>query len=133
MKKLNVFISRITLSFTVAVVFSACFNLAGGSFVCDCRFILEMLGLALCFGLIDTLINRIEFHSKPVYICIEFSLMYTCFLVFALLGHWFGLTIENILLFSFVFLLFYILLHFYDYAGLQAKAREINGELGKRN
>ena len=133
MRKLNVFVSRAALSFTVVVVFSACFNLVGGNSQGNYQFILEMFGLAICLGLIDTLVSRIEFHSKLLYICFEFSLMYVCFLIFAFLGHWFGFVLKNLLLFSAAFLLFYLLLHFYDYVVLQAKAREINNKLGDRN
>ncbi len=133
MSKLNHFITRLALTFSVAVVFSACFNLVNGNSAGDYAFILELLGLALGLGLIDTLSGRIEFHSRLAYICFELLLMYSVFLAFAYLGSWFGFTFVNILLFSAVFLLFYLLLHLYDYAVLRAKAKEINSGLNKRN
>ncbi|MBC3798132.1 DUF3021 family protein [Acetobacterium tundrae] len=125
-------VSRATLSFTLAVVFSALYNLSTNHLQCDYLFLLEILGLIVCLELIDYVFNHISFNSRILYLCTEYALMYVCFLIFSFIGHWFSFTSTNLIFFSSIFVIFFDLLHFYSYCLLKTEANNINNHLLKK-
>lgn len=120
---------RATLSFTLAVIFSALYNLTTSHSHGDYLFFLELFGLIVCLEIIDYALGYIPFSSRIIYLFTEFGLMYICFLLFSLLGHWFGFTFIKVLFFSITFLAIFLLLHLYDHFLLKTQASEINDHL----
>ncbi len=128
----NTLLFRATLSFTLAVIFSALYNLATGHPQGDYLFLLEIFGLIVCLEIIDYALSYVPFHSRIIYLCTEFALMYVCFLLFSLLGHWFGFTFIKLIMFSSTFLIMFLLLHVYCHFLLKTEAIDINNNLIKR-
>lgn len=85
-----------------------------------------------CLEIIDYALSYVSFHSRIIYLCTEFSLMYVCFLLFSLLGHWFGFTFIKLIMFSSTFLVMFLLLHIYYHFLLKSEAININNHLIKR-
>jgi len=128
----NTLLFRATLSFTLAVIFSALYNLATGHPQGDYLFLLEIFGLIVFLEIIDYALSYVPFHSKIIYLCAEFTLMYVCFLVFSFLGHWFGFTFRKLILFSCIFLVMFLLIHVYNHFLLNTEAIDINNHLTKK-
>ncbi len=131
-KPWNTLVFRATLSFTLAVIFLALYNLATGQQQGDYLLLLEILGLTMCLEFIDYAVGYIPFHSRIIYLCAEFTLMYICFLLFSLIGHWFGFTFVNLIIFSSLFLVIFSFQHIYDHFLLKTEAIEINNYLLKK-
>ncbi|MFA9466686.1 MAG: hypothetical protein ACERKN_20685 [Velocimicrobium sp.] len=125
----NTLVFRATLSFTLAVIFLALYNLATGQPQGDYLLLLEIFGLTMCLEIIDYAVDYVPFHSRSTYLCAEFTLMYICFLLFSLLGHWFSLTFVNLIIFSSLFLVIFSFQHIYDHFLLKKEAIEINNYL----
>jgi hypothetical protein len=98
----------------------------------NCVFLLELLGLVISLEIIDYLLSRMEFRSKILYYCVEFLLMYLCFLAFSYLGRWFGFSAAHLLTFSGMLTGLFLLLHLYDYLLLRTEADSINQNLLKK-
>lgn len=128
----NTLLFRATLSFTLAVIFSALYNLATGHPQGDYLFLLEIFGLIVCLEIIDYALSYVPFHSRIIYLCTEFTLMYVCFLIFSFWGHWFGFSPTKLILFSSTFLVMFLLLHVYYHFLLKTEAIDINNNLIKR-
>ncbi len=131
-KLCNALVFRATLSFTLAVIFLALYNLATGQLQGDYLLLIEILGLTMCLEIIDYAVGYVSFHSRIIYLCAEFTLMYICFLLFSFLGHWFGFTFVNLIIFSGLFLVIFLLQHLYDHFLLKTEASEINNCLIKK-
>ncbi len=131
-KPWNTLVFRATLSFTLAVIFLSLYNLATGQPQCDYLLLLEIFGLTMCLEIIDYAVGYVPIHSRIIYLCVEFTLMYFCFLLFSILGHWFGLTFVNLILFSSLFLVIFSFQHMYDHFLLKTEAIEINNYLIKK-
>jgi hypothetical protein len=128
----NTLISRAALSFMSAVIFSALYNIATGHPQGDNIFLLEMFGLIVCLEIIDYALSNVPLHSRALYLCTEFAMMYVCFLIFSFSGHWFGFTPTRLILFSSIFLVLFLLLHVYDHFLLRTEANDMNNHLVKR-
>lgn len=128
----NTLVFRATLSFTLAVIFLALYNLATGQTQGDYLLLLEIFGLTMCLEIIDYAMGYVPFHSRIIYLCAEFTLMYICFLLFSLLGHWFSLTFVNLIIFSSLFLVIFSFQHIYDHFLLKTEIIEINNYLIKK-
>ena len=128
----NVLVFRATLAFTLTVIFSALYNLATGYPQGDYLFLLEILGFIVFLEIIDNTLSYVSFHSRIIYQCAEFILMYVCFLIFSFLGHWFGFTFKKIIFFSSIFLIIFLLLHLYFHFLLKSESTDINNHLIKR-
>lgn len=130
-KNWNTLFFRAVLSYTSVVVLLSIIFLSHGAFLISCVFLLELLGLVISLEIIDYLLSKIEFRSRILYLCIEFSLMYLCFLAFSYLAKWFGFSIAHLLLSSGMFAGLFLLLHLYDYILLRTEADSINQKLLK--
>ena len=128
----NTYISRVALTFTLAVIFTVLFNLINGNTQGDYVFLLELLGFITFIEIIDYLLTKFSFKSRVAYLSLEFTTMYICFLVFSFWGHWFNFTGVGIILFSFIFLILFLLVHLYYYFALKSEAETINNKLIKR-
>lgn len=132
-KEWNVYICRAALTFTAATIFTAVFNILNGNMQGDYGFLLELFGFIAILGVIEFILSKFRFRSRARYLAAEFITMYSCYLVFSYFGYWFRFTPGHILLFSFIFVMLFWLLHLYYYFTLRKEADDINGKLEKRN
>lgn len=128
----NTLVFRASLSFTLAVIFSALYNLATGNTQGDYLFLLEIFGLIVFLEIIDYALTYVPFRSKVIYLCSEFSIMYICFLIFSFVGHWFGFSPAKLIFFSIVFLIMFLFMHIYHHFLIKTETRDINNHLIKR-
>ena len=128
----NTYISRVTLTFTLSVLFTVIFNLINRNTQGDYIFLLKLFGFIAFIEIIDYLLTKFSFKSRLAYLSLEFTTMYFCFLVFSFWGHWFNFTGVGIILFSFIFLILFLLVHLYYYFALKSEAETINNKLIKR-
>lgn len=131
-KTWNNLVSRATLTFTLAAVFTALYNLTADHPQGNYLFLIELLGFIVCLEVIDYALSYVPFPTRIIYLCAESALMYICFLIFGFFGHWFGFTTKNLVIFTITFLVMFLLLHKYDHFLLKSEATDINNKLDKR-
>ena len=128
----NTYISRVALTFTLAVLFTVLFNLINGNTQGDYIFLLELFGFITFIEILDYLLTKFSFKSRLAYLSLEFTTMYIFFFAFSFWGHWFNFTGMGLILFSFIFLILFLLVHLYYYFALKSEAETINNKLIKR-
>ncbi len=130
---LNTYVARGTLTFTAAVVLVAGFNLANGQIGIEYSFLLEILGFLVCLEILDFAFSKTDFHSRVLYLAVEFAAMYLCYLAFAWFGHWFGFSPDKFALGTAAFVVLFAAVHLYYHFELKWESREINRRLKKKN
>lgn len=129
-KVFKTYIPALSMAFTFMILFATIYNIICGNTKDDfLYFILEAVGFLLIAMVIDYLVGKINFNKYISHLCVETVLLYPFAIGAAILGKWFGATVLNIVVYSLIYIVVMIFIHYYFYDISKQQAEEINNLL----
>lgn len=126
-------IPRISLTFTIGVLYAAIINLINGNEAEGfCRFVVGYAGCCIGIYLITYLVEFIPFKSNVLYHTINALLCYSFFMGCSYLFKFFDFDMYQVLSATLVFFIMYIALSAYIISDYRRKSKEINDLLSKK-
>lgn len=95
-------------------------------------YVVEMAGYLVIAAIVDAFVSLIDFKSYITSFLCETVLLYPITLLFAWMGHWFGIRCSNILLFTALFIFIMVAIHIYFYYITKQEADYINELIEQR-
>jgi drug/metabolite transporter (DMT)-like permease len=128
------YIPNLCISFTLVIICSSIWNIAKNNDpTSSYRFILEIVGVLCVVGIIDFLLNKIEFKKWLNYWILQGIVNYTVFFGAGYCLNWISFRISSILVFTATFLLAFLTTVFYTHKILKQDEELINKLLEQRN
>lgn len=130
---LKKYIPGLSMAFFL-VVFLGCLRnlILGDSMNGFAIFVVELAGYLVITAVVDTLVGCIDFKSYLANFLCETIVLYPITLLFAWMGHWFGMRVWNIVFFTVLFLVVMMAIHIYFYYMTKQEAEKINEYLETR-
>jgi fatty acid desaturase len=96
-------------------------------------FILELVGMLGLVGVIDYLLNKIEFKKWVHFWILQGTINYVVFLAAGYFLNWFGFRISNIIIYTITFLISFLTIVYNTYKIQKQEEEMINRLLEQRN
>lgn len=128
----------ISISYTMILTVTALTNIAAhgpGSGVRSV-FLLQVFLLLSAYWGIEALTDELDFFQKikpAVYVAAHICIEYALYLIFSIFFNWYGITLKNLLLYSFLFILIEMLARNAFYRKNKAAEEEINRLIARKS
>ena len=132
-KIIKTYIPSLSIAFTFIIILATVYNIICGNTKDDfIYFIIQVVFYLIIAALVDWLIGMVNFKRYFSHLLTETIVLYPFTIGIAVWGKWFRATILNIVIYSLIYILAMITIHFYSYYISKQQADEINTILGKK-